>query len=331
MDLVGVLVCLMLGFVPMFFFAYAVYWTDRYEKEPLHLIIGVFLWGAVVAAGGAFIINTTLGIGIYIFTNSEVASDLATGSLIAPVVEESLKAFAVLIVFFLIRHEFDSILDGIVYGAIAALGFAATENAYYIYSYGYSQDGWGGVVTLFVIRVFLVGWQHPFYTAFTGIGLAISRLNKNILVKITAPFIGFGLAIFTHAFHNTFASLMNGLGGLAIGTLLDWTGWFFMFIFILWALYREQTWLSRHLREEVTAGVISAAQYRTACSAWAQSFARMGAMFSGRFTATGRFYQLCAELAFKKEQTLNSGDNNLVKIESLRQELAGLSRHAAVF
>jgi len=330
MDLLGMIVSLILGFVPMFFFAYLVYWTDRYEKEPLHLLFGVFVWGAVVAAGGAFIINTTLGIGIYIFTNSEAASDFATASLIAPVVEEALKAFAVLIVFFLIRHEFDSILDGIVYGAIAAMGFAATENAYYIYSYGYAEEGWGGVLVLFVIRVFLVGWQHPFYTAFTGIGLAVARLNKNILVKLAAPFIGFGLAVFTHAAHNTLAGLLGGLEGLALGTLLDWTGWFFMFLFILWALYREQTWLSRHLKEEVSAGVITAAQYRTACSAWAQSFARLGALFSGRARATGRFYQACAELAFKKEQAISSGDQNLVRIESLRQELARLSPQASV-
>lgn len=330
MDLLAVVVCLFLGFVPMFFFAYLVYWTDRYEKEPLPLVIGVFLWGAIVAAGGAFVINTMLGIGVYIFTSSDVATDLATGSLIAPVVEEALKAFAVLIVFLVFRNEFDSILDGIVYAAIAALGFAATENVYYIYSYGYAESGWGGIFVLFIIRVILVGWQHPFYTAFTGIGLAITRLNRNILVKLIAPLIGFSLAIFTHSFHNTLASFMNGLGGLAFGTLLDWTGWFFMFLFILWALYREQTWISKHLKDEVNAGTISAAQYRTACSAWAQSIARLGALFSGRAGSTGRFYQACAELAFKKEQALKSGDQNTNKIEALRLEIASLARNANV-
>ncbi len=329
-TLIAVAACLFLGFIPMFFFAYIVYWTDRYEKEPLLLLIGVFLWGAIVAAGAAFIINTALGVGVYIFTNSEAATDLATGSLIAPVVEESLKAFAVLVVFFLFRGEFDGILDGIVYAAIAALGFAATENAYYIFNYGYTENGFGGIIALFFVRVILVGWQHPFYTAFTGIGLAVSRLNRNLLIKIAAPIAGFGLAVFTHSFHNTMASLLNGVGGLAVGTLFDWTGWFFMFLFIIWALYREQTWLVKHLKDEVSAGIISPAHYRTACSAWMQSFARLGALFSGRARATGRFYQACAELAFKKELAARAGDRDNGKIEKLRQEIAYLASRAEV-
>jgi len=42
--------------------------------------------------------------------------------------------------------------------------------------------------------VILVGWQHPFYTAFTGIGLALARLNKNWLIKIMAPLLGLAVA-----------------------------------------------------------------------------------------------------------------------------------------
>ena len=46
--------------------------------------------------------------------------------------------------------------------------------------------------TMFFVRVILVGWQHPFYTAFIGIGLAISRLSRNTSIKIIAPIIGLG-------------------------------------------------------------------------------------------------------------------------------------------
>ena len=93
--------------------------------------------------------------------------------------EETLKGLAVLVVFLVFRREFDSVLDGIIYAGVAALGFAATENAYYIYTYGYQESGWSGLLSLTFIRVILVGWQHPFYTAFFGIGLAVARLNRN--------------------------------------------------------------------------------------------------------------------------------------------------------
>ncbi len=326
---IALLLSLFFGFVPMFIFAYIIYWLDRYEKEPKLLLGIVFIWGALVAAGGAFIINTVLGLGVYIFTSSEAATDIATGSLIAPVIEELLKGFAVLIVFILFHKEFDGILDGIVYAAIAALGFAATENAYYIYNYGYLESGFVGIGILTFVRVILVGWQHPFYTAFTGIGFAIARLNRSTLVKLTAPLIGLCIGIFAHSAHNTLATFLPGLSGLAIGTFIDWSGWLVMIIFILWALYREQRWLTAHLREEVQLGVITPRQYNVACSAWSQSYAGFSALFSGRYGLTRRFYQAAGELAFKKYQRQTMGDEsgNTAIIEKLRTELAHLSPH----
>jgi len=123
---VGLIVSGLIGFASSLLFAYILYWLDRYEKEPLLLLGGVFLWGAVVAAGSAFLINTTLGLGIYVFTGSNFATDLATGSLVAPLVEETLKGLAVLGVFLVFHSEFDSVMDGIIYAGVAALGFAAT-------------------------------------------------------------------------------------------------------------------------------------------------------------------------------------------------------------
>ncbi len=327
----GIFLCLFFGFVPMFLFALIVYWLDRYEKEPVILLGLVFLWGAIVAAGAAFIINTILGIGVYLFTGSETATELTTGSLFAPIIEESLKGFAVLVIFLLFRKELDSVLDGIVYAAIAALGFAATENAYYIFTYGYMEKGLQGTLWLVLVRVILVGWQHPFYTSFTGIGLAIARLNRSVAVKIIAPLLGFLLAIFTHSVHNTLASLLGGMGGLAATTFFDWSGWLVMFVFILWALHREQRWIMQYLREEVALGIISPAQYRTACSAWAQSAARVVSLFSGRFSATNRFYQLTGELAHKKQQLASLGEEggNSAIIQRLRTELARLAPAAS--
>lgn len=329
-ETTGLLVSVFFGFVPMLIFAYIIYWTDRFEKEPLHLVIGVFMWGMVIAAGGAFIINSVLGVGIYLFTNSEVATEMATGSIIAPVVEETLKGLAVLVVFLIFYKEFDSILDGIVYAAITALGFAAVENSFYIYSYGFQENGAAGVFFLIFVRVILVGWQHPFYTAFIGIGLAIARMNRSWAIRIFAALGGWGVAVFTHAVHNTLAGLLPGILSLTIGTFLDWSGWFVMALFMIWAIFRERTWLVRHLQEEVVNGVISSHEYQTACSTWAQSNARFKALVSGRYRETRRFYQVCAELAHKKEQLASMGDEggNTAIIQKYRAELASLSQHA---
>ena len=323
----GLIVSGFIGYAAALLFAYILYWLDRYEKEPLLLLGGVFLWGAVVAAGSAFLINTTLGLGIYVFTGSNSATDIATGSFIAPLVEETLKGLAVLGVFLVFRREFDSVLDGIIYAGVAALGFAATENTYYIYTYGFQQNGWSGLLMLSLIRVVLVGWQHPFYTAFFGIGLALARLYRNWFMRVFAPIIGLGLAMFTHAFHNTIAAILSGGQGLLVGAIFDWTGWLFMFGVIMWVTWREGQNLKKYLSAEVQAGTLSPSHFRTASSAWRQMFARLTAIFTGRYAKTARFYQVCGEYALKRRQYASLGDEggNLVVIQQLRAELVNLA------
>lgn len=320
----ALIVSLFFGFVPMFLFAAFIYWLDRYEKEPKALLGAAFFWGMVIAAGGAFIINTAFGLGIYIFTGSEGAADIGTTSIVAPIVEEFFKGLAVAIVFFIFYKEFDSVLDGIIYGGMVGLGFAATENTLYIFRNGYLDGGWAGLFLLAFIRVILVGWMHAFFTAFTGIGFAVARTNKNMLIKSIAPFAGLGIAISIHAFHNTFGGLIGGLGGLAAGTFVDWIGWALMLGFIIWLVNHERSIVKNHLQAEVFSGMITQAQYQKALSPWNMTIAGL----SGR--ATARFYQVCGELAHKKEQLTKHGDEsgNLVIIERLRVELASLSPHA---
>jgi len=326
----GFLLSLFLGLLPMLVFAWVIYWLDRYEKEPLLLLGGVFLWGAIGAATAAFVVNTFFGVGVYLFTNSEAATDLATGTLIAPVVEETLKGLAVLTVFLLARNEFDSYLDGIVYAGIVALGFAASENVYYIYSHGFLEGSYGGLLWVAFVRIFLVGWQHPFYTAFFGIGLALARMNRSAAVKVFAPLVGLAVGMLFHSLHNTIGSLINGLSGIAAEATFDWSGWSLMFVFILWATARERSWIALHLCEELDLGLISPAQYQTACSAWAQTLARFTALMNGHFRVTNRFYQICGELAQKKQQrqTLGEETGNSQRIELLRIELTQLAHWA---
>jgi RsiW-degrading membrane proteinase PrsW (M82 family) len=314
------------GFIPMFIFAAFVYWLDRYEKEPKLLLGGVFMWGVIISAGGAFILNTIVGMSVYSFTGSTGAADFATTSIAAPIVEETLKGLAVLLVFLVARKEFDSVLDGIVYAAIVAMGFAAVENTLYIYRNGFQGGGWEGFWTLVFIRVVLVGWMHPFFTAFFGIGLAVSRTNPNLFIKVVAIPLGFMLAVATHAFHNTFSSVIGGNSGFLLRLTADYFGYALMIIFIVWMIVHERNILKRQLAEEVHSGAISTRQYFTAISP-IQMRAHVNALTSGSFKTTARFYQVLAELAHKKEQISKHGDEggNAKIIEQLRSEMRTLA------
>ncbi len=314
------------GFVPMFLFAAFVNWLDRYEKEPKLLLGAAFGWGVIIAGGGAYVLNTAFGMGIYALTGSAGAAEFGTTSIVAPIIEEGLKGLAVLVVFLLFRREFDSILDGIVYGAITAMGFAAIENVLYIYRNGYQEGGWEGFWVLVVIRVMLVGWMHPFFTAFTGIGLAVARMSRNTLVKILAAPAGYIIAVILHAFHNTFSGLIGGFEGLLAGTAIDYLGYAFMLAFIIWIITHERNILKRNLHEEVEKGYISQKQY-TSAMLFFQTNAYLAALTSGSFLKTARFYQVCGELAHKKEQRIKLGEErgNTRIIEQLRSELVALA------
>jgi hypothetical protein len=178
------------------------------------------------------------------------------------------------------------------------------------------------------MRFVIFGWQHAFFTSFTGIGLAVARLNHNPLVRITAPLLGLSISIFAHSLHNSLLTFLEGFAGLAAAMFVAWTGWLAMFIFILYLIYREKAWLAEYLREEVELKTITSEQYKTVCSFFGQTQARLLAITSGRYWKRMRFYQLCGELSHKKRQLALMGDENGNRqwVERLRAELSGISQ-----
>jgi len=323
----GVLMSIIAGVLPMAFYAWILYYLDRYEREPVKLLIGVFLWGAVIAAGAAFVINSITSSGIYFLTQSEFATQLTISTLVAPVVEETLKGAAVLMVFLFFRSEFDSLLDGLIYGGITALGFAATENAWYIHQLGFMEYGWQGLLKMTFIRVVLVGWQHPFYTAFIGLGLAFSRRTKEPIVRWIAPLIGWAIAVTFHLLHNLFAGLFQSNAGLVFATIWDWSGYLGLLLLIFLLIKREQRWMKEYLASEHKQDLLSNEQFQIACSAWKQGFAFVRARLDGNYHQVKDLYQACGDLMHKKRQLVRHGAElgAALEVQRLRAELQSLA------
>lgn len=324
-QIIAIGLSLLLGIGPMVIFAVVLTWFDRYEKEPVWLMLGVFFWGAIVAAGCAIIINTIFGLGLIFVTGSEGLAMAGAAVVSAPLVEETVKGLAVLTVFIYFRNEFDSVLDGIIYGGLVGFGFAAAENVNYIFT-GWNNSGMEGLLVVAAVRNFMIPFLHAFLTAFTGIGLAVARLNRGWL-RYVAPPVGLLTAMGLHAFHNLLASLDVPLLCL-LGSFLDWVGFFAMFIFILVLMWREGKIMRQYLREEVGYGTLTQAQWQTACSLFSQFSVRWGALMGGHWRVQNRLYDLCGELAFKKYQMARVGAEAGVPatIAKLRSEISALSR-----
>lgn len=316
------IIAFILSFLFALIYSGILYWMDRHEKEPKKYLFGAFFWGAIVATFVAMIVNSIFGIGIFMLTEEEGIADFLTSIISAPLVEESVKGLAILIVFLFARSEFDNLTDGIVYAGIVALGFAATENVLYLTS-EYSLTGWEGLFGVFFLRVILGGWNHAVYTAFTGIGLAVSRMSKNNAIKILAPLFGFGIAIGAHFSHNFLASMIEDQAGVNRMFAFDWFGWIFMLLLLVISSFNERKWIRTQLSDEVLSGLLTAEHAAIACSPHKRNIASLKAP-SGSKRATRRFYTACVEMALKKHQYAKLGDesqHNSVIIETYRNEI----------
>lgn len=316
---------LLAAIIPTIFYVALIYWVDRYEKEPLSLILAAFFWGAIPSIIAAFIFNTAFSIPFYLL--SEGFGDFVGASIIAPLIEESLKGFALLGIFFFRRHELDSPLDGIIYGAMVGMGFAMVENIFYFVSV-YNELGTTAWQVNIFMRAFLFGLNHALFTSMTGLGLAIARLSRSQAVRFVVPVVGWGAAVLLHAIHNASASM----GGLFCLLLLisDFGGVLLTLIIMGWALWQESRWIKEYLAEEVEQGLLTPQQWQTASSTLGRT--RHGlALFSSQglsgYRAAARFYQRCAELAYKKHHYVlfNHGQDQ-ERATRLRAEITVLSQ-----
>ncbi|MCT4543453.1 MAG: PrsW family glutamic-type intramembrane protease [Vallitalea sp.] len=107
--------------------ALGIYLTDRYDKEPIHLLIKIFLLGALSILP-VLLIEWILSL-FNIF--SGMLNIAYTAFIVAGFSEELVKREVVLR--FAYNHKaFNEKLDGIVYAVYSSLGFATVENIMYI-------------------------------------------------------------------------------------------------------------------------------------------------------------------------------------------------------
>ena len=302
--LLGILLVLVFGIVPMVIYALILWWFDRYEKEPLGLLIAAFLWGAVPAIIFSLVAQLVLEVPISYFV-SPLTSDLIGATVVAPITEEIFKGGALLLLVLFFRTEIDSPLDGILYGGLVGFGFAAVENVFY-FAGALTESGLGGLALLTVFRAFLFGLNHALFTGLTGLGLALARGVPNWLAKVGAAIGGLLLGMLAHGVHNGTVTLGAELCWPCLITFAsDWGGVAVLLGIIIWASVREQRWIATYLAGEVELGTLSQRDYTTVCSYLERVATRANVLFGGdlkRWRELGRFYRLATELAFNKRR-----------------------------
>ncbi len=278
-------------------------WIDRYESEPLWMLTTTFLWGALVAVFIAIILNTVNGAIITAATNSARIGENFGAVISAPIVEESAKAFILLVLFFWKKDEFDGIVDGIVYAGMVGLGFAMTENILY---YGRAVSGGAGSLTfIFILRGMAAPFSHPLFTSMTGIGLGWSRQSNNGFVKVVAPVLGFMFAILLHATWNGTATYGGAVGFFAGYFLIMGPAFIITLMVIFFSLRREGRIVRQFLYPDYQRGFFDAGEYEKLATIRGRMGLSWNAMttkgFSG-WRARRRYNQIASELAFHRSR-----------------------------
>ncbi len=246
-------------------------WLDRYEPEPRSLLVLGLGWGAFVATSGALLLQLFDHL---IFESTETFSS----TVVAPFTEEAAKGLFILLLLFYRRHELDGVLDGIVYAGMVGIGFAFTENILYLMSAYIGDDGqaggFGGAVGLFIVRCVFSPFAHPFFTAFTGIGIGLAVTAKSRPVRVVAPFIGYLLAVGAHAAWNGSLSLDDGRNAVATYVFLMVPAFLLLSGFAIWSRRREGSVLTTALGDCAKRGFLDPAEIPWLSRIPARRFAR---------------------------------------------------------
>lgn len=289
----GLLISLFAAVIPMFVHTAIFYWADRFEREPGWLLFVAFLWGAIPAILASVIAELVLGIPLSSSAET-LQGQVVESSIIAPVVEEFCKGFALWVIFIWKRHEFDGVLDGLLYGALIGFGFAMTEDFFY-YIGAFDSGGIGNLSLVIFLRAILFGLNHGFYTGLTGIAFGIARNMRNGMLRFIIPWIGLGLAILAHALHNfgvTVASV-NPLGLiLSVVMALGSVGLLILVIALAWQHERKS--IKTQLAEEI-GSTLSTEEYEHLTNHWRRPSRTQDPQKANRI-------QLLVKLALQKDR-----------------------------
>ncbi|HKL30281.1 MAG TPA: PrsW family intramembrane metalloprotease, partial [Natrialbaceae archaeon] len=238
-----------LSIVPAFLIAAFVWFSDVTTNEPITNLFMTFALGIVLGpfAGvlNVLVPLAVLGLIVAVFlTAIDALSRSISGGAVAPIdpgmaidpvlvqempeiegallvvvlalffylvvgpVEEGVKLLAVRVYAYR-TDDFDAVVDGAVYGAVAGLGFATVENALYItdafQQVGQAADLFGNGI---VAARALAGPGHVIYSAIAGYYLGLAKFNRENAGPIVVK--GLLIAAFFHGTYNLLVGIVPG-------------------------------------------------------------------------------------------------------------------------
>jgi len=198
---------LIFSVIPAVIWIYFFYRLDRLEAEPKHMVVGIFLLGALITAAlHDFIIEDIFSVSAWQYNSWW--GHLLGGILIVGFIEQFIIYAAVRYTVFR-HHEFDERVDGVIYSVAAGLGLATVLNFKYVFqSEGVDLD-------IGSIRMVINAMAYASFAGIMGYYIGQVRFEKTPI-----HYMPIGLTI-AAAFNGIFWYLLDR----SFGTGLNYNPW----------------------------------------------------------------------------------------------------------
>lgn len=206
------------GFIPVLIWLWFWEHEDKHP-EPLKLIFFAFVGGMAAVIAALFLEELTC---VY-WAGGVAACDPVppTQILIVWAVIEELLKFGVAYILVLSRAENDEPIDSVMYMIAVALGFAALENAFYLY-FGPISNGIGAeLIAISNVRFVGATVLHTVASSVIGLSLAFS-FYKDEMYRFVAVILGVITAIILHATFNLTIMAFEGNSAIIIPFYAIW-------------------------------------------------------------------------------------------------------------
>lgn len=182
---------LSLAMSPVLICLFYVYIRDKYEKEPINLLVTGVIFGILIAVPIVHVGNFIM---IYLPQNNSMLLEAFYISFIVSSFVEEL--FKYIVLFFLTwkNKNLNEKFDGIVYAVFVSLGFAFIENILFVFS-----EDLGGKVTAINRAIFSVP-GHGLFGVVMGYYFAMAKFHADSRVKYLV--LAFIVPWILHAFYN---------------------------------------------------------------------------------------------------------------------------------
>ncbi len=198
---------LLLAIAPVFIIILYIYYKDKYEKEPKRLLLYNFLLGAIISIFITTVLYYAFDMVLPLTDRTSIFQLFIKAFFVVGLTEEFSK-YVIIRYFAQPNKAFNEPFDGIIYAVMVSMGFAATENIFYVLEGGYQTA---------LLRAFTAVPAHATFGILMGYYMGKAKFSNN---KIVLNLTGLLLAVLFHGAYDFFL-FIEFIPGIWIGAFIS--------------------------------------------------------------------------------------------------------------